>query len=196
MKDLIKRAREYIQNLPGMPEQLGGNHVTLYDPNAKISPHFKMYEVARSQLATRNNINNTPSAEVLERAKLTAEHLLEPIRIHFGIPFVPNSWYRGEAVERKLCWNSFKNWAKKRKLAINEESWEKYFARKSHPKGEAVDIEIPGISNDDLFQWVQDNVPEFDQLIREFPKPGDPKSGWVHVSYRKNDNRKQVFTIG
>ena len=61
---------------------------------------------------------------------------------------------------------------------------------------QAVDIEIPGIPNDDLFNWVDQNIPEYDQLIREFPKAGDPYSGWVHVSFNEGNNRRQKFTIG
>ena len=35
-----------------------------------------------------------------------------------------------------------------------------------------------------------------DQLIREFPKAGDPMSGWVHISFDEENNRQQAFTIG
>jgi hypothetical protein len=35
----------------------------------------------------------------------------------------------------------------------------------------------------------------FDQLILEFWTPGQPNSGWVHVSYKKeiNSNRKEYL---
>ena len=36
---------------------------------------------------------------------------------------------------------------------------------------------------------------EFDQLILEFYRKGDPKSGWVHVSYNEANNRKEVLTF-
>ena len=77
-----------------------------------------------------------------------------------------------------------------------EQTWKDYFERKSHPRGEAADIEIPGINNDDLYHWIRDESGlEFDQLIREFRKAGDPNSGWVHVSFRINNNRNQAFNI-
>jgi zinc D-Ala-D-Ala carboxypeptidase len=58
----------------------------------------------------------------------------------------------------------------------------------------AADIEIPGIPNADLAQWIKDNC-EFRQLILEFYTPGGPPdSGWVHVSYNPADNKKQVLT--
>ena len=35
----------------------------------------------------------------------------------------------------------------------------------------------------------------FDQLILEYFEPGQPNSGWVHVSYKKeiNSNRKEYL---
>ena len=35
----------------------------------------------------------------------------------------------------------------------------------------------------------------WDQLILEYFEPGQPNSGWVHVSYKKeiNSNRKGIF---
>jgi zinc D-Ala-D-Ala carboxypeptidase len=62
-----------------------------------------------------------------------------------------------------------------------------------HCRGQAADIEIPGVANADLAQWIADNL-EFRQLILEFYTPGIPDSGWVHVSYVAEDNKKQVMT--
>jgi hypothetical protein len=46
------------------------------------------------------------------------------------------------------------------------------------------------ITNADVFNYIKDNL-EFDQLIWEF---GDDKNpDWVHVSYTKEGNRKQVL---
>jgi len=57
----------------------------------------------------------------------------------------------------------------------------------------AADIEVPGVDNLVLAQWVVDNL-EFRQTILEFYKPGIGDSGWVHVSYNSGDNKKQVLT--
>ena len=61
-----------------------------------------------------------------------------------------------------------------------------------HVQGMAADIECPSISNMELAEWIRDNL-EFDQLILEFYTPSDPASGWVHVSYNKEENRKRVL---
>ena len=56
-----------------------------------------------------------------------------------------------------------------------------------------MDIECPGTPNYDVAKWIEENL-EFDQLILEFYTPGIPDSGWVHVSYKSEDNRKSVLT--
>lgn len=167
----------------------------VYNPNDNLSKHFKMREVAKSPIADRLLIDNTPNAVVLDRAKTLAEKILEPIRVHFGIAFSPNSWYRGEELERAINEKAYQSWCARKGLPVNDNSWKQYFDLKSHPRGEAADIEIIGVDNDALYAWVKANL-EYDQLIREFPKPNDPQSGWVHVSYRAGNNRKQDFTIG
>ena len=68
-------------------------------------------------------------------------------------------------------------------------------SKSQHTKGEAADIEIPGVSNKELAEYIRDNL-GFDQLILEFYNGVDPQSGWVHVSYvDDNSNRKQTLTI-
>jgi zinc D-Ala-D-Ala carboxypeptidase len=66
-------------------------------------------------------------------------------------------------------------------------------ATSDHCKGFAADIEIPGIANAELAEWIKDNC-EFRQLILEFYTVGVPDSGWVHVSFNPADNKKQVLT--
>lgn len=172
----------------------------IYSPNqslgSMLAPSFTHKEVARSQIADRNGIPNIPSQVILERARILAISVLQPVRSNYGIPFSPNSWYRSEEVEKILCWRSFVRWCEKRGIpSEDQESWDAYFSRKQHPTGMAADIEIPSISNDSLFEWIKENL-TFDQLIREFPRKGDPTSGWVHVSYDSDGNRQQAFTIG
>lgn len=169
----------------------------IYSPNKTIYGDFKMWEVAKSPTADRLQIDNTPPDFVLERAELVAMHILQPVRDHFGIPFSPNSWYRCEQLEREITRKSFAHWVQQHKLQGRnpEDAWAMYFALKSHPKGEAVDFELPGVSNLTLYNWCQYNLPEFDQLIAEFMKRDDLTAGWVHASYTIGHNRKQAFDI-
>lgn len=161
----------------------------------RISDHFTLAEAARSQTAVRHGIDNLPPRDLTPALTGVAENILEPVRQAYSIPFSPSSWYRCEALERRLCWTSFINWCKRRKREPDEESWAIYFDRKQHPKGCAGDLELPGISNYELAKWMRDNL-EFDQLILEFHVWGKPTSGWVHASYVEGKNRGEVLTIG
>lgn len=171
--------------------------ISVYDPKALIdpsTPNFKQYEVSKSDIATRNDIDNTPTLEVLNNAALVAINCMQPIRDHFGLVSI-NSWYRSEAVERVAARQGYLTWLKKNNCKESENAWKDYFAKKQHPKGNAVDFEVPGVSNDEVFEWCKKNL-VFDQLIREFARPGIPDSGWVHISYVATGNRNQVLHIG
>jgi hypothetical protein len=60
-----------------------------------------------------------------------------------------------------------------------------------HARGQAADFECYSVDNRELFDWITQNL-EFDQAILEF-YDGDPNSGWIHVSYNENGNRKQTL---
>ena len=60
-----------------------------------------------------------------------------------------------------------------------------------HCKGQAADIEIPGVSNAELAQYIANEM-DFDQLILECYTGGN--SGWIHCSHTWEDNRGQTLT--
>ena len=137
----------------------------------KLSKHFSLEELCKSQTATRLGIDNLAKDEnVITNLKTICENILEPIRENYGIPFSPNSAYRSPKLNNAVG-SSHKS---------------------QHLKGQAVDIEIPSIDNYELAQWIRNNL-DFDQLILEFYN-GEPSSGWVHVSFAE-ENRKQLLTF-
>ena len=138
-----------------------------------LSEHFTLAESAKSQTAIRLGIDNRPPEALHGALRLVAVKLLEPIRAHFGIPFSPSSWYRSPSLNEAI------GGAKK----------------SQHMKGEAADLELPGVPNIELARWISDSL-EFDQLILEFWRDDDPSAGWVHASYRAANNRGEVLTIG
>jgi zinc D-Ala-D-Ala carboxypeptidase len=139
----------------------------------KLSRNFSLNELIKSQTAVRLGIDNTPSDAEVGKLQELCRHILQPVRDHYAIPFAPSSGYR--SVE--LC------------KAIGSSS------KSQHAKGEAADFEVPGIDNYDLACWIRDNL-DFDQLILEFYKSGEPSSGWVHCSYKFGEkNRKQCLTF-
>ena len=136
----------------------------------RLSKNFTLNEYTKSQTAIRRGIDNTPSNEHLSKAKSLFEYVVQPVRDNFGVTVI-NSGYRGFLLNQAVGGST----------------------TSQHCKGEAVDIECPGVANYDIAKWIQDNI-DFDQLILEFYTPGIPDSGWVHVSYKSEGNRKSVLT--
>ena len=136
----------------------------------RLSENFTLSEFTKSQTAERKGIDNTPGEEHLEAAKHLFSNVVQKVRDNFGVTVI-NSGYRGPELNEAIGGSE----------------------RSQHCKGEAVDIECPGTANYDVAAWIQDNL-DFDQLILEFYKPGIPDSGWVHVSYKPEGNRKSVLS--
>jgi len=136
----------------------------------RLSKNFSLQEFTKSQTAIRQGLNNTPNDEHLASATALFENVVQKVRDNFGVTVI-NSGYRGPALNTAVGGSS----------------------NSQHCKGEAVDIECPGTGNYDVAKWIEDNC-DFDQLILEFYTPGIPDSGWVHVSYKSEGNRKQSLT--
>ena len=137
----------------------------------KLTPHFTLDEMVKSQTALRLGLDNTPDPDEMESLLALCENVLEPVRIHWAKPVVINSGFRSLRVNRAI--------------GSRDSS--------QHAKGEAADIEIPGIDNLVLYYWIAEEL-DFDQLILEFYN-GEPSSGWVHVSYVGLENRNQTLRI-
>ena len=137
----------------------------------QLTKNFSLAELTKSETALRHDMDNTPGA--VEIANLTdlAGKVLQPVRDHFGKGVKVNSGFRHPEVNAKVGGSKTSD----------------------HCKGQAADIEIPGVPNAELAEWIKDNL-EFRQLILEFYTPGIPDSGWVHVSFVAGDNKKQVMT--
>lgn len=142
-------------------------------PDQQLSEHFSLAELVKSDVAIRKGIDNTTSDPVIIAAlRQVTLNILEPVRSNFNIAFAPNSGYR--------C------------LALNTAIGSAPSSQ--HVLGQAVDFELPGMSNFDLASWVAAHL-DYDQLILEFYKSGQPSSGWVHCSFvRTGANRKQALT--
>ena len=140
----------------------------------QLSKNFSLSEFTKSSTAIRLGIDNTPNEEQIENLKQLTTKVLQPARDELG-PMIITSGFRSAQL------NS----------AVNGSP------RSQHVTGNAADVEsLAGVSTYDLACWIMDNC-EFDQLILEYYTPGDPNSGWVHVSYvTDRPNRNEVLTIG
>ena len=137
----------------------------------KLSKNFSLKEMTKSQTALRRGIDNEPGDEQEANLQQLCEQVLQKVRDHFGKPVTVNSGYRSPELNKAIGGSTTSD----------------------HCKGMAADIEIPGISNYEIADWIKENC-EFRQLILEFYTPGVPDSGWVHVSYNYEENEKKVMT--
>lgn len=134
----------------------------------KLTAHFDLSEFTRSESAKREGIDNSPTLEHLENIKILCEKVLEPLRIHFNHSIKISSGYRSNLLNHYIGGT----------------------LKSQHLEGKAVDIDLDGTSygttNKMIFNYILKNL-NFDQLINEH------NYSWVHVSYNKDNNRKQVL---
>jgi len=136
-----------------------------------LSANFSLKELTKSDAAIRLGIDNTPNEETIDNLKMLCEKVLQPVRDHFGKSVTINSGYRSPESNAAVGGSKTSD----------------------HCKGMAADIEIAGVANADLAQWIMDNL-EYTQLILEFYTPGIPDSGWCHVSFDPANLKKQELT--
>lgn len=136
-----------------------------------LSANFTLKELTDSDTAKKKGLDNTPTLQVIENLTVLAEKILQPVRDHYGKSVKVNSGYRSPEVNASVGGSKTSD----------------------HCKGQAADIEINGVANGDLAEWVSKNL-KFTQVILEFYTQGIPDSGWVHVSYDPNNLKCQVLT--
>ncbi len=144
--------------------------------NPRISEHLSYDEICKSQTAIRNGIDNSPNKEQLENIILFAEKVFEPLRKIVSTergkdtPLHVSSCFRCEALNNIVKGSS----------------------ASQHCSGQAMDIDMDNYddyNNARLFNTIKDRL-DFDQLIWEFGNNENPE--WVHVSYKKDGNRKKL----
>lgn len=136
-----------------------------------LSHNFTLQELIKSHEAVRKGLDNAPSQEVISNLQELSNMVLQPVRDHFDKSVTVNSGYRSPEVNAAVGGSKTSD----------------------HCKGQAADIEIAGIPNAELAEWIRDNL-AFTQVILEFYTQGIPDSGWVHVSYDPANLKKQSLT--
>jgi len=135
-----------------------------------LTKNFTLSEMTKSETALRHDMDNTPDQTVISNLQALAVHVLQPVRDHYGKGVKVNSGYRSPDVNARVGGSRTSD----------------------HTRGMAADIEIPGVPNAELAEWIRGNLP-FTQLILEFYTRGVPDSGWVHVSYDPANLKKQAL---
>lgn len=141
----------------------------------QITKNFTLREFERSAYAKRHGIDNhIPNLAIYNNAFYLIEQV-QKLRDIIGKPVIITSGYRCTLLNKRIGGS----------LASQ------------HQVGEAVDIVIPGMTNNQVIKVIKDNKLPYDQLIEEDKQSKDddrPKDGWVHWSY-KSENRFQLKRI-
>lgn len=133
-----------------------------------IQLNFTMSELLKSDVAEKYNISNIPDKQSLDNMLILICECLQPIRNYIAKPMIISSGYRSPRLNGHPLING------------NPKS--------QHCKGQAVDFTIKGMTPKQIIEKVKASGIEFDQLINEH-------NIWVHISYNKGKNRKQVLEI-
>lgn len=138
----------------------------------KLSNYVSYEEAIASVRAKKFEIQNKPSDLQLENMTRVAQKIFDPVRERFGVRIGISSFFRSESLNKATPGSSNTS---------------------QHTTGEAMDIDAKiygGVTNKEIFKFIKDNL-TFDQLIYEFGDDTNP--AWVHVSLKKDKNRKQVL---
>lgn len=130
--------------------------------------YFTLKEMINSNTAKSKGIDNTPTWSVVLNLLELVQNVLDPIREAYKKPITVNSGYRCIQLNR----------------AVGSKD------NSQHILGLAADITVGSReANKQLFEFIQSNIKEWDQLINE------NNYQWIHISYNKNNNRKQVISL-
>lgn len=130
----------------------------------RLSKNFTLDEF----VVTSTGIENIPNEKEVANLRQLTLSVLQPLRDYFNKAIIITSGFRNSLVN----------------AAIGGA------ANSQHLYGEAVDFHIVGVTNQQIIDVAYSlNLP-FDQIIDEQLRG----KKWVHVSYRKNNNRRQWLT--
>lgn len=132
----------------------------------RLSKNFTLEEMYHSDTANRLGIHNYPTSDSIKNLGYLTQNFLQPLRDKLNKAIYISSGYRSELLNMKV--GGVKT--------------------SQHRYGQAVDIQVAGMSPLQLFLFIKESGLDYDQLILERTK----KAEWVHVSYTKH-NRHQAL---
>lgn len=129
--------------------------------------NFTMTELLKSETATKNKINNIPTdTKVLDNLLDLIVYVLQPLRDKLKKPIIITSGYRCKNLNTLVGG----------------------VGNSQHLYGQACDFVVPNMTVQQVFDFVKSSGIEYHQLINEYNQ-------WVHISFVKNNNRKQAFKL-
>lgn len=133
----------------------------------RLSQNFTLQEFTDSPKAKELGIDNIPNQIQIAAMIAWCDNIGEPIRAYFGQPVKILSGFRSNELNKAL--------------GGADDS--------QHTKGEAGDIEVHGVRNSVLWQFIVLSL-SYDQVIAEKLKENDGTAGWVHVSHKREGKQR------
>lgn len=144
----------------------------------KLTKNFSLKEFLKSGTATRMGLEDQfdPPETVVKNLQALCDNVLQPLRDHLKASIRVGSGYRSPDLNKAI--GGAKN--------------------SQHCKGEAADIDliISGVEENGkllttIISLTKKGIITFDQCISEFGSVQNPS--WIHISFSKVSNRKQVL---
>lgn len=134
----------------------------------RLSPHFTLEEMTRSQTAARLGFYNQPNPATLSNLSFLCNEILEPYRVDVGKPIIVSSGFRCNELN-KYIGGSFTS---------------------VHPLGLACDHTTIGLTLHAAMHWWLSHLEiPWDQVIYEYGK-------WIHIGGSlTNEPRRQALMI-
>lgn len=131
-----------------------------------MAKYFTLLELCKSDVAVKNNIDNTPPMTARVNLIALMNQCLDPIREAYGNPIYVNSGFRSPTVNKMVGGAP----------------------TSQHTKGQAADITTGNPKNNKkLFDMIISKGFKFDQLIDE------RNYAWLHISWKSENNRQQII---
>lgn len=132
----------------------------------RLSKNFTLEEMEASDTAKRLGICNKAPSEVIKNLGYLTQNFLQPLRDKLNKAILILSGYRNELLNKRVGGSK----------------------TSQHRYGQAVDIQVIGMSPAELYLYIKQSGLDYDQLILEKTKNAE----WVHVSFTKH-NRHQAL---
>lgn len=128
--------------------------------------NFTISELCESDKAKQHNIKNIPTIPIVDNMLDLIVYCLQPVRDYIKKPMIITSGYRNPELNKLVGGKP----------------------NSQHLEGKAADFIVKDETVSGIIFKIQTSNLEYDQLINEHNK-------WIHISFNKGKNRKQVLYI-
>lgn len=122
--------------------------------NIRLGKNFTLDEF----VVTATGLENIPGQEEIDNLGELVKNVLQPLRDAIGQPIIVTSGYRSKAVNEMIGGAG----------------------TSQHLRGQAADIKVPGMTNEQIVSRIRALKLPYDQLIDEVKGT----SKWIHVSHK------------